>query len=67
VGSYRYRCVACGNLTRFDVVSTKQTRAFYHYSVGGDLTVEDETVLSEVVDEVVCRWCEHGRAIELTP
>jgi uncharacterized protein CbrC (UPF0167 family) len=53
----RFRCTACGNLTRFDVVATRRTRAFHHYTVGGDLDVEDEEVLSESVDEVTCRWC----------
>jgi DNA-directed RNA polymerase subunit RPC12/RpoP len=60
----RYRCAACGNLTRFDVVTTRRTSAFHHYTVGGDLTVEDERVLSESVDEVSCRWCGSGRAVE---
>ena len=53
----RYRCTGCGNLTRFDVVATRRTRAFHHYSVGGDLVVEDEEVLDEVVESVECRWC----------
>ena len=61
----RYRCVACGNLTRFDVVTDRRTRAFHHFSVGGALTVEDEEVLSELVVEVTCRWCGHGRAVEV--
>lgn len=60
----RYRCAACGNLTRFDVVTDRRTRAFHHYSVGGDLTVEDEQVLAEDVVEVSCRWCGHGLAVE---
>jgi hypothetical protein len=60
----RYRCAACGNLTRFDVTVTRRTRAFHHYSIGGELTVEDEEVLSEVVEEVACRWCGTGKAIE---
>ncbi len=59
----RYRCDGCGNLTRFDVTVSQQTKAFYHYTVGGDLEVEDEQVLSRHVDEVVCRWCGHGRSI----
>lgn len=63
----RYRCNACGNLTRFDVVSTRTTRAFHHFTVGGELQVEDEEVLSEVVDSVTCRWCGHGRAVEVLP
>jgi hypothetical protein len=53
----RYRCGACGNLTRFDVVTTRRTSAFHHYSVGGDLTVEEEQVLEEIVERVTCRWC----------
>lgn len=63
----RYRCTACGNLTRFDVTRTRTTRAFYHYTVGGDLHVEDEEVLADSVDEVLCRWCGHGRAVEAIP
>jgi hypothetical protein len=51
-------------VTRFDVVSTRRTRAFHHYSVGGDLTVEDEQLLSQAVEEVSCRWCGTGRAVE---
>jgi hypothetical protein len=60
----RYRCTACGNLTRFDVTTTRRTRGFHHFTVGGDLVVEDEVVLDESVDEVLCRWCGHGRAVE---
>jgi DNA-directed RNA polymerase subunit RPC12/RpoP len=60
----RYRCNACGNLTRFDVTTTRRTSAFHHYSLGGELTVEDEQVLDETVEEVSCRWCGHGRSVE---
>jgi hypothetical protein len=61
----RYRCSSCGNLTRFDVVTTRRTRAFHHYSVGGELTLEEETVLGENVEEVTCRWCSAtGSSIE---
>jgi ribosomal protein S27E len=67
VGDPRYRCDGCGNLTRFDVTTSQTTKAFHHYSVGGELEVEEATVLSHHVDEVVCRWCGHGRSIvELT-
>ena len=61
----RYRCSACGNLTRFDVVTDRRAKAFHHFSVGGELTVEDEEVLSESVVEVSCRWCGHGRSVEV--
>jgi hypothetical protein len=64
VTTARYRCAACGNLTRFDVTVTRRTRAFHHYSLGGELSVEDEAVLDETVEEVTCRWCGSGRAVE---
>ena len=60
----RYRCTACGNLSRFDVVSTRRTRAYHHFTVGGDLRIEDEAVLAESVDSVTCRWCGTGTAVE---
>jgi hypothetical protein len=61
----RYRCAGCGNLTRFDVVTQRRTREFHHFSVGGELTVEDVEVLQESVEEVSCRWCGHGDAVEV--
>ncbi|CAB4750528.1 MAG: hypothetical protein F2754_10535 [Actinobacteria bacterium] len=60
---YRYRCTACGNLTRFDVTIARRTAAFHHYSVGGDLTVEDEQVLDETIEKVECRWCGTGSSV----
>jgi rubredoxin len=64
----RYRCSGCGNLTRFDVVATRRTKAFHHFSVGGDLSVEDEEILEEQVEDVTCRWCGAGRdRIETLP
>ena len=63
--STRYRCGACGNLTRFDVVASRRTRAFHHYSIGGELSVEEEDVLDERIEQVTCRWCgATGDAIE---
>jgi hypothetical protein len=46
------------------VVTDRRTKAFHHFSVGGELSVEDEEVLSESVIEVSCRWCGHGRSVE---
>jgi hypothetical protein len=64
----RYRCTACGNLTRFDVVATRRTRAFWHYTLGGELSVEEEQVLDARIEAVVCRWCSAtGAAIEEIP
>lgn len=61
----RYRCTACGNLTRFDVVSTRRSRAFHHYSVGGELEIEDTEVLEEHIEDVICRWCGTGSSVEV--
>lgn len=63
VGDPRYRCDSCGNVTRFDVTTSQTTKAFHHYSVGGELEVEEVTVLSRTVDAVGCRWCGHGRNV----
>ena len=63
VSAPRYRCDGCGNLTRFDVTTSQTTKAFHHYTVGGELEVEEATVLSHQVDEVLCRWCGHGRSV----
>ncbi|MFN2587971.1 MAG: hypothetical protein ABR613_07625 [Actinomycetota bacterium] len=52
-----YRCEACGNKTRFDVVETKRTRSFVHFTLGGDPTVEEEEILERRVEKIVCRWC----------
>ena len=53
----RYRCTGCGNLTRFDVIAVRRTRSFHHYTVGGELAIEDEELLDETIESVVCRWC----------
>jgi hypothetical protein len=47
------------------VVTNRRTRAFHHFSVGGELTVEDVEVLDESVEEVSCRWCGNGNAVEV--
>ena len=59
----RYRCTSCGNLTRFDVTTSRRTRAFHHFTVGGELAVEDEQVLDEKVESVTCRWCGSGSGV----
>jgi hypothetical protein len=59
----RYRCTSCGNLTRFDVTTTRRTRAFHHYTVGGELAIEDEQVLEQTVESVTCRWCGSGSGV----
>jgi hypothetical protein len=53
----RYRCAGCGNLTRFDVVVTRTTKEFRHFTVGGELEIESVEVLDEDIRSVTCRWC----------
>lgn len=59
----RYRCTACGNVTRFDVVRLARTRSFHHFDLGGEREVEDEQVLDQQVESVTCRWCNRDDAI----
>lgn len=59
-----YRCRACGNKTRFDVFETVRRRRFHHYTLGGDLSVEEEELLERTLERVVCRWCGRSDAIE---
>jgi DNA-directed RNA polymerase subunit RPC12/RpoP len=58
-----YRCDACGNKTRFDVFESKRVRAFHHFTLGGEVTVEEEEVLERSVERVVCRWCGSADAV----
>lgn len=52
-----YRCDACGNKTRFDVFETKKVRGFHHFTLGGEVTIEEEEILERDVERIVCRWC----------
>lgn len=61
----RYRCTGCGNVTRFDVTATRRTRAFHHYDLAGELAVEEEDLLDEQIEEVVCRWCGSGAQVSV--
>lgn len=58
-------CTACGNRTRFDVVETVRRRRFHHYTLGGDLTVDEESVLEREVESVTCRWCDRSASVEV--
>lgn len=63
----RYRCGACGNLTRFDVFESRRSRRFHHYSIGGDLSIEEEEIFDLTIEKVVCRWCGSEDSIESVP
>jgi hypothetical protein len=61
----RWRCTACGNLTRFDVVRTTRTREYVHADLSGEARVEEREVLAETIEQVTCRWCNGVNTIEL--
>lgn len=65
--AHRWRCSACGNLTRFDVTRTRRTTEFWHFDLGGDHRVEETDVRAETVESVTCRWCGRSDAIEIVP
>ena len=58
-----FRCDACGNKTRFDVFEKKRVRTFQHFTLGGEMSVEEEEVLDHEVEKVVCRWCGETAAV----
>jgi hypothetical protein len=60
-----YRCSHCGNRTRFDLFEDVTRRRFAHYSLGGELEVEEEEILSSSATRVVCRWCDRDDGIEV--
>jgi hypothetical protein len=61
----RWRCRQCGNLTRFDVVRRARIEEFVHVTLAGEPTVEESTVLEEVLESVRCRWCGGTDTVEL--
>ena len=61
----RWRCGACGNLTRFDVSRVRHTTEFWHFDLAGDHRAEDTEVHQETVESVRCRWCGRSDVIEL--
>lgn len=60
----RFRCDACGNVTRFDVVATARTRRYHHFDLGGVGAVDEEEILSEDIESVTCRWCGRDDAVQ---
>jgi RNase P subunit RPR2 len=61
----RWRCGACGNLTRFDVESVQRLRQFWHFDLSGESRIEEAETLDVDVVAVVCRWCGARDAIEV--
>jgi hypothetical protein len=63
----RFRCEQCGNVTRFDVVTTERTRRYLHFDLGGDRATDEEEVLARTVESVTCRWCGRADAVRVEP
>lgn len=61
----RWRCSRCGNLTRFDVVRTTRANQYWHFDLGGSVTVEEEQALRDEIESVTCRWCGATDTVEL--
>lgn len=61
----RYRCGACGNLTRFDVLTTERVRRFWHLDLSGSGVPEQVEPLEVTIESVTCRWCGSSDAIEI--
>ena len=49
------------------MVANRRTTAFWHYSVAGELTVEEERDLAVQAEEVRCRWCGSAGDVEVVP
>jgi hypothetical protein len=47
------------------VFETVRRRRFHHYSLGGELTVEEDEVIDRIIERVVCRWCERSDSVEV--
>lgn len=62
---HRWRCSACGNLTRFDVVRRRRAAEYWHVDLAGAATIEESETLESAVEAVTCRWCGRSDSIEL--
>lgn len=61
----RFRCSACGNLTRFDVETVERVRRYWHADLSGEAAAEEEERLEVDVVSVRCRWCGADDAVEV--
>ncbi|MEM9561411.1 MAG: hypothetical protein AAGA93_02270 [Actinomycetota bacterium] len=61
----RYRCGACGNLARFEVVMNRRVREIHHVGVDGTLVGHRSELISEATETVVCAWCADSDRVEV--
>lgn len=38
-------------------MTTRRTREFWHFTLGGERAIDEAEVLDEAVESVTCRWC----------
>lgn len=50
-----YHCTHCGTRTRFDAYDTVSRRRFAHFTLGGDMEIDEEGVIAATIDRVACR------------
>lgn len=46
------------------MVDSVRRRRFHHYTLGGELSIDDEEILGRTVESVTCRWCDRSDGIE---
>ncbi|MFN8076271.1 MAG: hypothetical protein U0Q15_12735 [Kineosporiaceae bacterium] len=63
--STRWRCTACGNLTRFDLTRSSLVVEYVHVDLAGQARVEETTVVEDQWRQVRCRWCDGVDTVEL--
>jgi hypothetical protein len=63
----RWRCGACGNLTRFDVVRRATLREYWHLDLSGEGTIEETETVSSSIVSLSCRWCGRADSVQLVP
>lgn len=62
---HRFRCDACGNLTRFDVDITERQVRYWHADLAGEGQVEQSDTVEQTVNGVSCRWCGTTEGIQV--
>lgn len=60
----RFRCTACGGLTRFSIKRSLLVETYYHQTIAGDIIPETPVVLADEIISVECVWCGHGKNVE---
>ncbi|HXZ83409.1 MAG TPA: hypothetical protein VED84_06670 [Acidimicrobiales bacterium] len=38
-------------------MSRRRAREFWHFTLGGEHSIDEEEILDEVIESVTCRWC----------